>query len=104
MSEISFIVDRLSQDPFNESLSLVTFDELSAFDLLSLLNRVLSHLNPEHKVELRDEPPEATGARIFSFVTMLVSLLPAPELRRYRAAPRCCSAGVVIASLLRTRA
>ena len=62
MAEIQFIVERLNQPPFSKGLSLVTFDEKSAFELLSILNDVLSALDERHAVDLRDEQQEMTAA------------------------------------------
>ena len=63
MSELRTIVDRLNGHPFNKDLTLVTFDELSPFELLQLVNEVLTHLDDRHGVDLRDEDPSVTAAR-----------------------------------------
>ena len=66
-----FIVNGLNGPPFRKGLTLVTFDELDGFELKSLLNEILVHLDPAHDVELRDESPEATGNRVCSFLRVL---------------------------------
>jgi hypothetical protein len=71
MAEIQFIVERLNQPPFSKGLSLVTFDEKSAFELLSILNDVLSALDERHAVDLRDEQQEMTAARIMEFLQIV---------------------------------
>jgi len=58
----------------------VSFDELSAFDLLQLLNDVLIYLDPvQHKVDLRDENQNkegATATRMTDFLRMLKYQVP----------------------------
>ena len=71
MSEIQFIVEKLNGPPFSKSLSLVTFDEKSPFELLSILNDVLSALDQRHAVDLRDEPQEQTAARMMEFLQIV---------------------------------
>jgi len=88
MSEISFIVDKLNQKPFQREFTLVSFDELSAFELLQLLNDVLVYLDPvQHKVDLRDENVNkdgATGVRIESFLRILKYQVPG-DVESFRA-------------------
>lgn len=74
MSEIAFIVDKLNSKPLERGLTLVSFDELSAFELLEELNHVLVYLDAhQHKVDLREESQTAgaTGTRIFDFLRIL---------------------------------
>lgn len=75
MSEISFIVEKLNHKPFNRGLTLVSFDELSAFELLQLLNDVLVYLEPTaHNVDIREESandPRATSTRMSDFLRIL---------------------------------
>lgn len=55
--EMKDIIYVLNKPPFNEQLSLVTFDDLSQLDLLELLNKVLVHLDSEEHggINIKDE-------------------------------------------------
>lgn len=86
MSEIRFIVDRLCAAPFNKSLTLVTFDELGPYDLLSLLNEVFGELDPRHKkVDLRDESQDQLSARFLEFLKIL-KYSPPPNIKDFATA------------------
>jgi intraflagellar transport protein 81 len=74
-------VDRLNGHPFNKDLTLVAFDELSPFELLELVNEVLTHLDDRHGVDLRDEEPSVTAARWIEFLTILKYTIPPPVER-----------------------
>lgn len=69
--QLRFIVDSLNQPPYNKRFNLVSFDSLDSFSLLQVLNDVLAEVSPEHKIDLREEPPEQTAIRIFSFLRIL---------------------------------
>ncbi|CAM9842685.1 unnamed protein product [Discosporangium mesarthrocarpum] len=73
MSEIQFIVDKLNEPPFSKDLRLVDFDEKSPADLLQVLTEVLGTIDPEQAASFnsRDEPENATAARILSFLVVL---------------------------------
>ena len=77
MSELRTIVDRLNGHP-SKDLTLVAFDELSPFELLQLVNEVLTYLDDRHKVDLRDEEPAVTGARWIEFLSILKYAIPPP--------------------------
>lgn len=51
--------------------SLVTFDEKEPFELMELLNSVLSHLDQKKEINLRDENPESACQKIIEFLTIL---------------------------------
>ena len=68
---IQLIVDVLNGPPFNKDLSLVLFDEKTPFELIQVLNDVMTHLDKRHAVDLRDEPQEETGARMMEFIRLL---------------------------------
>lgn len=54
--DIKFMVQRLSQEPFGENVSLVEFDDLNALELLEQLNRVLVKMDEQiHNVNVREE-------------------------------------------------
>lgn len=69
--QLRFIVDTLNQPPFSRRYNLVTFDSLDPFNLLQVLNDVLSEISPDHKMDLREEPPDQTAIRIFSLLRVL---------------------------------
>ena len=69
--QLRFIVDTLNQPPFSRKYNLVTFDSLDSFNLLQVLNDVLSEISPDHKIDLRGEPPDQTAIRIFSLLRVL---------------------------------
>ena len=71
MADIQFIVDRLNESPFTMQLSLVAFDEKSPFELLEIVNAIFATLSADHKVDLRDETPEATATRMMDFLRVL---------------------------------
>ena len=64
MSPCSPLAAQLNAEPFERGLSLVSFDSLSAYDLVSTLNAVLKEISPDFGGNLRDETPEMTAARI----------------------------------------
>ena len=72
MSEqIRYIVETLNQEPYNKSFTIVSFDSLDPASLVQLVNDVLAQISPEHKVNLREEPPDQTAFRMFSFLRVI---------------------------------
>lgn len=69
--EIQFIVNRLNEPPFSMGLSLVAFDEKTPFELLEIVNSLMAQLSAEHRIDLRDETPEATANRMLEFLRVL---------------------------------
>lgn len=69
--QIRYIVDSLNQPPYSKRFNLVSFDSLDSFSLLQVLNDVLAEISPDHKIDLREEPPEQTAVRIFSLLRVL---------------------------------
>ena len=69
--ELQFIVDRLNEPPFSMTLTMVAFDEKTPFELLEVVNEVMADLSEQHKVDLRDETPEATATRMLDFLRVL---------------------------------
>lgn len=69
--QLRFIVDKLNGPPFSNKFNMVTFDALESFSLLQVLNDVLAEISPEHKIDLRQEQPDQTAVRIFSFLRVL---------------------------------
>lgn len=58
----------------------MTFDEKAPAELLEVLNDVFVSLDAAHKVELRDEPPAQTGARMCQMLQVCKYTLPADDL------------------------
>ena len=69
--QLRYIVERLNKEPYNKRLTVIMFDQLDSFSLLQVLNDVLAQISPEHKVDLREEPPEQTAIRILTFLRVL---------------------------------
>ena len=46
--DLRVMVQILNQEPFKESLSLITLDEFTSLELLELLNRLLVQLDKSH--------------------------------------------------------
>ena len=65
------IVERLNAPPFNKTLSLVALSEMSPVELLQLTNDVFAELDRAHRLDVRDEPPEAGGPRMCTFLQVL---------------------------------
>ena len=76
---LAFIVDRLNDQPFQMQLTMVAFDEKSPFELLEVMNEVMAHLSAQHRVDLRDETPDATAQRMLDFLRVLNYKMP-PQL------------------------
>ena len=68
--QLRYIVDALNAPPYNRHYNLVTFDSLDSLSLLQVLNDVLAEISPEHKMDLREEPPDQTAVRIFSLLRL----------------------------------
>ena len=68
---LAFIVDRLNDQPFQMNLTMVAFDEKSPFELLEVVNEVMAHLSSVHRIDLRDETPDATAQRMLDFMRVL---------------------------------
>ena len=69
--QLRYIVDQLNAPPFSRRYNLVSFDSLESLSLLQVLNDVLAEISPEHKLDLREEPPDQTALRIFSLLRIL---------------------------------
>lgn len=72
MSEqLKYIVDELNKEPFKRNYNLISFDSLQPLQLLQVLNDVFAEINPQHKIDLRDEDPEQMAKRMFTFLRIL---------------------------------
>ena len=69
--QIRYIVEQLNAPPFNRHYNLVSFDSLESLALLQVLNDVLGEISSEHKIDLREEPPDQTALRMFSLLRIL---------------------------------
>merc|ERR1719247_1672576 len=69
--QLKEIVARLNAEPFNMGLSLVTFDEKEPFELMEVLNNVLTKVDPKKELNLRDEQPELACQQIIEFLMVL---------------------------------
>lgn len=69
--DIKQIVACLNAPPFQMDLTLIGFDEKNQLELLEILNTVLGHLDPKHKVDVRDELQEQSKTRITEFLKVL---------------------------------
>ena len=70
-SQLRYIVERLNTPPFSRRYNLVSFDSLGPPALLQVLNDVLAEISPDHRVDLREEPPDQTALRMFSLLRIL---------------------------------
>lgn len=64
----------------------VTFDEKSPTELLEAVNDVLAELDAAHKVDLRDEPPDNTAARMLNMLSVCKYQFPTSDMEGYRKA------------------
>jgi len=69
--EMRKIVEALNREPFHERLTLVSFDEKTPLNLLELLNKILTFLDPKNNVDIRDEPQDKTAQRLTEFLKVL---------------------------------
>eukprot|EP00128_Syssomonas_multiformis_P000842 Colp12_sorted_trinity150504_noHs@30998 len=82
--EVKFIIERLNDPPFRKGYTLVTFDQLSGIPLLQQLNDVFAELNPQHKIDIREEQPESTVIRMLEFLRILKYKQPNPDVAAFR--------------------
>lgn len=68
---MKYIVDELNKEPFKRNYNLISFDSLQSLQLLQVLNDVFAEINPQHKIDLRDEDPEQMAKRMFTFLRIL---------------------------------
>ncbi|KXJ17310.1 intraflagellar transport protein 81 homolog [Exaiptasia diaphana] len=70
-AQLKYIVDELNKEPFKKNYNLISFDSLQPLQLLQVLNDVFAEVNPQHKIDLREEDPEAMAVRMFNFLRVL---------------------------------
>ncbi|XP_077987747.1 intraflagellar transport protein 81 homolog [Glandiceps talaboti] len=72
MSEqLKYIVSQLNKPPFNKSYNLISFDALEGNQLLQNLNDVFSEINPQNKMDIREEEPDQTAVRMMRNLSVL---------------------------------
>ncbi|ORY38172.1 hypothetical protein BCR33DRAFT_754577 [Rhizoclosmatium globosum] len=76
--DLRLVSDRLAQPPFNKNLSVIQLhDEVPAYALVQLISDVAAYLEEGgpipsiHKVDIRNEEPDATAWRIGEFMRIL---------------------------------
>ncbi|KAJ3014255.1 UNVERIFIED_CONTAM: Intraflagellar transport protein 81 [Siphonaria sp. JEL0065] len=76
--DLRLVSDKLNQPPFNKNLSVIQLhDEVPAYALVQLISDVAAYLEEGgpvpsvHKVDIRNEEPEATAWRISEFMRIL---------------------------------
>ncbi|KAI9334153.1 hypothetical protein BDR26DRAFT_840018 [Obelidium mucronatum] len=76
--DLRLVSEKLSQPPFNKNLSVIQLhDEVPAYALIQLISDVAAYLeeggpvSSVHKVDIRNEEPEATAWRISEFMRIL---------------------------------
>ncbi|XP_038049933.1 intraflagellar transport protein 81 homolog [Patiria miniata] len=72
MSEqLKYIVEHLNKEPFKRSYNLISFDSLEPIQLLQVANDVLAQINPQHKLDIREETADATAMRMMNELRVL---------------------------------
>ncbi|XP_063967113.1 intraflagellar transport protein 81 homolog [Lytechinus pictus] len=70
-TQLKYVVEQLNKDPFRRNYNLISFDALEPLQLLQVLNDVLSEINPQHKLDIREETPDATAMRMLAELKVL---------------------------------
>lgn len=83
LDEIQFIVDTLNRPPFQEKLTLFSFDGLSQIELLQLVNHVFAEIDPKQKRDLRDEQQDEYAKRMIEFLFVLNYRVPLPDTAEF---------------------
>ncbi|PIK37901.1 putative intraflagellar transport protein [Apostichopus japonicus] len=72
MSEqLKYIVEQLNKEPFKRNYNLISFDSLEALHLLQVLNDVLAEVNPQQKLDIREEGADQTALRMLNELKIL---------------------------------
>eukprot|EP00049_Salpingoeca_infusionum_P018937 m.359414 g.359414 ORF g.359414 m.359414 type:complete len:668 (-) comp18553_c0_seq1:267-2270(-) len=77
------LVELLNNPPFQKKYTLISFDGLSPLQLLQQTNDVFAEIAPDHKADIREEPPEDMVYRFLSLLRVLnyKPNMPATEFR-----------------------
>ena len=73
---LSEIAEYLKAPPFNLKVNLVTLDEQTPKEWLQLLGDILTTLNEQPRIDLRDETLEETAARLREFLVRTLNYKP----------------------------
>ena len=80
-TDVDVVADRLNAPPFNQELSLVTFDEKAGAELLQVLFDVIAELDGSGKpVDVRDADQAALADRVFRVMQIVKYPLPSGDL------------------------
>ena len=71
MSDLKFIIDRLSLPPFNLKLTLISLDEKTPLQLLQLVNDIFVYFDNIHLKDIRDENKDQLNIRMCNFLLLL---------------------------------
>ncbi|XP_033126976.1 intraflagellar transport protein 81 homolog [Anneissia japonica] len=80
---LKYIVEQLNKPPFSRSYNLISFDSLQPLQLLQVLNDVLADINPQNKIDIREEGADQTAVRIMTELKYL-RYKPKQELQVFR--------------------
>ena len=69
--EIKDIVNLLNAKPLNESMTLVTLDELDSFGLGDLLSKIFEHLDQDRAFNSKKTPPVEIVYKVTEFLRVL---------------------------------
>ena len=75
--ELRLVCDALARPPFNRQLSVIALhDDLTHEQLVALISQAIGTLDdsPAHKIDIRNELPENTAARLADFLRNAVKL------------------------------
>ena len=70
------IIERLSSPPFNRTESLVSFSQLTAQQLIQLINDIAAQLDNRHQIDLSTETSDITAHRLIDFVCVTLDYHP----------------------------
>ncbi|XP_071480218.1 intraflagellar transport protein 81 homolog, partial [Diadema antillarum] len=70
-AQLKYVVDQLNKEPFRRNYNLISFDSLEQLQLLQVLNDVLAEINPQHKLDIREETPDTTAMRMLAELRVL---------------------------------
>ncbi|XP_072180227.1 intraflagellar transport protein 81 homolog [Diadema setosum] len=70
-AQLKYVVDQLNKEPFRRNYNLISFDSLEQLQLLQVLNDVLAEINPQHKLDIREETPDTTAMRMLTELRVL---------------------------------
>ena len=69
--QLRYIVDTLRKEPYNKLYTIISFDSLDPLSLLQVVNDIIGEIDPDQKLDLRDEPAEQTALRLLATLKIL---------------------------------